>query len=88
MTDTSKKRFMVAKNTGFDEEDVRSGRSSGVFGGSMGEGNVYLNVYAVYDDKRHTSLEIGQSCRCSISLSGETGKYIVIRTEDKETPDE
>ena len=62
----------------FIEDGVPS--TSGILGGTVSEGNVYISTYAVYEDVRATELEIGERTRATYNLSGSKGTYDVVRT--------
>ena len=52
-----------------------------VLGGDVSRGNVYINVYAKVDEGEPSvdSLVVDGMTDVTVSLSGETGKYTIIR---------
>jgi hypothetical protein len=52
-----------------------------VLGGAVEAGNVYVNVYAEYEGKRHTELNPNEHTYASFHLSGTHGRYIVVRVK-------
>lgn len=62
---------------------IKTGSQSDVLGGPVSEDHVYLSIYAQYEDRRHTDLDVDEWCHCTIRLSGEKGAYTVVRIADE-----
>ena len=52
--------------------------TSGILG-KLSEENVYIKIYAAYQDKTATQLEVGERCPALFRLSGEKATYDVVR---------
>ena len=61
-----------------NQDDQGNITSDGILG-RVAIDNVYVSVYASYQDKLHTDLGVGECALAEFNLSGSKGSYLVYR---------